>query len=189
MFVNRTLLTALYVPFPINDVIDKVYPLLCGTAYITIAFVVTLVCTVYLIVHLSRASRWRLKHSNTTATSADTSDVTCKTKDAAAAESAVKKKEKNERAVRTVVAITVVFIVCFLPGLITMALYSILPGLTLYGRYGQAFQLLQATVMLCEVVNSSINLFIYYTMGSSYRAMFHQVTKCLKLKQSGKVSA
>ena len=171
--MNRTLLSAAYIYSAFNNVVDKVYPLLCGAGYLVVAFVVSSICTAYLMVHLSRASRWRGGHSSASADpGANTTDTD---KISAAKASAAKKKEKSDRAVRTVVAITVVFIVCFLPAVVGMVLYAVMPGLTLYGRYGQVFQLIQGTGLLSEGVNTSTNFFIYYTLGSSYRAMFHQV--------------
>ncbi|GFR98328.1 chemosensory receptor A [Elysia marginata] len=165
--VNRTLLGVTYVYSEVNNVVDKVVLLLCGTIFVFVSFAVTVICTFYLIIYMSRASKWRLKSAASTTVAADKSNNL--------PDGTGKKNDESDRAVRTVVAIASVFIICFSFGFAAMTLYVTLPGYTLYGMYGQMFQLFQSLGLFFGTVNSSINFFIYYFLGSSFRIMFHQV--------------
>ena len=167
--VNRTLLGVIYINTVLNNVVDKVMSLLVGTTYALVAFLITFVATLYLIIHLFRASRWRLGHSGTKTTAGALSEQN------AESEKQAKKKEKTDRVARTVVAIAVVFILCFLPGVLAITLYVFVPGFSLYGKYGQIFQLFQSFALFLEIINSSVNLFIYISMGTSFRVMFKQI--------------
>ncbi|GFO37462.1 chemosensory receptor a [Plakobranchus ocellatus] len=188
--VNRTLLGASYIDTEVNYILDRVVTAVCGTAFLIFSFATTSVCTIYLVIYLQRSTKWRLTHSKThdktneaLSNNNDTNVTVATVKDRRKKEVESKKKSltstqrtsKDDRVVRTVVVITMLFIVCFFPGCVAFALYVALPGFTLYGRYGQLFVLVYTVCFIIEPINSCFNLFIYYSMGTHFRTMLHQV--------------
>ncbi|GFR93581.1 chemosensory receptor A [Elysia marginata] len=171
--VNKTLFGAPYIDIPINNIVDRIISTIFGTFLLQFSFVTTCICTTYLVIHLRRASQFRLSHSSAkTAFNESSKDGQEK--------SANSSSSKEDRVARTVVVIATVFIICFTSGCISWLFYVFFPGFTWYGLYGQLFQMIFTLNYMTEPINSSVNLFIYYSMATNYRSMLGQMLGIVK---------
>ncbi|GFS18402.1 chemosensory receptor A [Elysia marginata] len=188
--VNRTLLGAPYHDGEVNNIVDRIVFSVLGTLLPQFSFVSTCICTVYLVIHLRKASKFRKSHTRAPTahgeTSNDDGEKTPATTEIstsrdlqksvlAGPSSTSRSMSKEERVAKTVVIIAAVFIVCFFPGCVAFMLYIALPGFTLYGVYGQLFVLMFNFTYLTEPINSGINLFIYYSMGTNFRMVVNEM--------------
>ncbi|KAK3765880.1 hypothetical protein RRG08_062426 [Elysia crispata] len=194
--VNRTLLGAPYVDGEVNNIVDRVIFSVIGTFLPQFSFVLTCVCTVYLVIHLRRASKFRKSHTSATDFGRETimPQVRAGTRevdghDATGAYSISKTEmiSREDRVAKTVVVVAAAFIVCFFPGSVAFLLYIALPGFTLYGVYNQLFLLVFSVSFLTEPINSSINLLIYYSMGTNFRNQVKLMFGRVKKDSPGKV--
>ena len=228
--VNRTLLGAPYVDGKVNNFVDRVIFTVVGTFLPQFSFVSTCICTIYLVIYLRMASKFRLSHTSASVKMSSKKQArhTLKTKQQEGGKNleqitkqlseirhsqAVDSKNgdsqsqdsqtgdfqtrdsqtrpgptipktsssKEDRVVRIVVVIAVAFIIGFVPGSISFLLYLGLPGFTLYGQYSQLFTVVFGISFFTEQINSSINMFIYYSMATNFRNM---VNKMFSLKTS-----
>lgn len=119
------------------------------------AFVIILTSTVTLVIKLQSKTKWRI----TSSTSAQAENVS----------------KRNQKVAKMVVVISTLFIACFVPisfGFIAMVLE---PELSIYGKHRNLLILIAGLGFLLESINSSVNIFIYYTMSSKYRVVFQQI--------------
>lgn len=126
------------------------------------AFVVIVICTILLVTYLQNNSRW---HKTS-------------------ASSLVAATSRNQRVVKMVVMISSLFISCFLPMTIIMLVVAFEPEIAVGGKDFYIGMYLSSAGVLMESINSSVNIFIYYNMGSKYRNAFTAVfCKPLSIKQ------
>ena len=71
---------------------------------------------------------------------------------------------------RMLIGCSVLFVVCAIPGVVFRVLILFVPEVSLEGRYRNTFRLIFSVTDLGAYVNSSFNFFIYYTMGTKYKA-------------------
>lgn len=114
------------------------------------SFVVIIVCTTILVFKLHTISKWR--KAATTAKN----NVTL----------------RNQKVAKMVVMISVLFISCFIPLSIFMVALAFEPSLTITGKYINIATVIIGLGFILESVNSSVNIFIYYTMSSKFRVTY-----------------
>ena len=194
--VNRTLLGAPYVDGEVNNIVDRIIFSVFGTFIPQFSFVSTCVCTVYLVIHLRRAANFRKRHASATVSGTQTTMPQVRAgahevdrHDARGANSIPTSQtiSKEDRVARTVIVVATAFIVCFFPGSVAFLLYIAVPGFTLYGVYGQLFVLVFNVSYLTEPINCSINLLIYYLMGTNFRNQVKQMFGGVKKDSPEKV--
>ena len=123
---------------------------------ITTCFLVVVAGTVFLIVRFKQSRQLRLSMTG----SAEQSD---------------KMSAKDIRLIRTVISICVIYIVGVLPNVSLYAACTIYPDLNVSNPYFGKFLLLAYYV--CDVfqaMSSSVNIFVYFNMGSRYKDTFRQ---------------
>ncbi|XP_012935195.1 uncharacterized protein LOC106011137 [Aplysia californica] len=132
-----------------------------GNTIQCVSFILVVFFTSFMIVRLRKQAKWR---SSTSAFGGET------------------KKEKSgglstreARLVRMVVFISVILIVSSGPGVANLIAASIVPELSVMGRYANWHGVVWSVASLLSVVNSSVNIFVYYSMSSTYRAQFKQI--------------
>ena len=82
--------------------------------------------------------------------------------------------ERDKKLVRTVAAISVIYIICYLPGFITVLTSFAIPGMNPLNRGTENLSFIQASyVSLFQSLSQMINLFIYFKLSSSFN-------RCLK---------
>ena len=84
---------------------------------------------------------------------------------------------------RMLIGCSVLFIVCTVPAVVFRVLILFVPEMSLGGRYRNMFRFITSVTELCAFVNSSFNFFIYYTMGSRYRATLGAL--CCSQREAG----
>ena len=78
-----------------------------------------------------------------------------------------------------VVAIATVFIICVMPGTITLMLNAIFPtNISIAGKNAPLLVVLITFSFLAEDINASVNFFIYYNMGNKFRMTFQRIMCC-----------
>lgn len=119
-----------------------------------IAFIVIIICTVILVVSLKRRTGWL----QTIAKSAK-----------------VDFSIRNQRVVKMVVMISTLFIACFVPVTIISMVVAYEPRFNIGGEYIRFSVLFAGLGLLVQAVNSSLNIFIYYSMSTKYRDTFKMI--------------
>lgn len=150
---NKTVLGLVHLDYPDN--VENISYIINNVLFPFAAFLVIIVCTVILVVHLQNKSRWR----RSTATSTQSLNA-C---------------NRSVRVAKMVVMISVIFIACFTPLSINFIAMTIEPELSLGGKYVNVLLTIMGVGFALEAVNSSVNIFIYYYMSSRYRGVFHQL--------------
>ncbi|GFS14514.1 chemosensory receptor A [Elysia marginata] len=163
---NRTTLELVVVNKPGLALLETVMHYMVGLMSVFLAFIFIVVCTVFLVVHLKRSSEWRKAAISGTATEAsDTSKVSSKKP----------MLTKEERLVKMVVSIAAVFIVCFTPTAVYHLCQAFVPGFSLFGRHRNLVSVLYMPTSILQSLSASVNIFIYYSMGTRFRNAFRQL--------------
>lgn len=115
------------------------------------AFVVITICTIILVFSLQTRTKWRTMSTSSTADNVSS---------------------RNLKAAKMVMIISTLFIACFTPVSVNFMAMSLVPGLSIGGRYINILSITIGLGLILESVNSSVNIFIYYYMSSNYRATF-----------------
>lgn len=121
------------------------------------SFVGLVVFTTLLVIKLGQSSQWR-------------KEVTSMNNNREAMSS------RDKKAVKMIVLIASVLIGCYTPG----ALFSLTtfvggPEFSIRGIYANVCEAMWTVAYIFHSVNSSVNIFIYYSMSTKYRDTFHQV--------------
>lgn len=116
-----------------------------------VSFVGVVLFTTLLVFKLGQSSDWRKKatsdHSKREAISA-----------------------RDKKTVKMIVLIACVLIVCYSPGaMISLGTFIAGPEFSIRGRYVNLCQAMWTTAYIFHSVNSSVNIFVYYSMSSKYR--------------------
>ncbi|GFN98778.1 chemosensory receptor a [Plakobranchus ocellatus] len=162
--LNKTLLGAVRINLPISAILIQINAILCGFIYLLLASIIIVVCTLFLVISLVRSSRWRdAVRNQTQAPHGKTLDLNSN------------RPSKEIRLIKIVVAIALLFIICHLPGTIVIFIFPVTLNYIEQGRFYQSSILLQGFLFAFEVVNNSVNFFIYYSMGTKFRVVFRQL--------------
>ncbi|GFO38994.1 chemosensory receptor a [Plakobranchus ocellatus] len=140
--------------------LETIVMIICGVIQPILAFIIVIVCTIFLTVQLKKMSSWRK-----TATSVD-SRANSTPSDAAAGSSS---SNRDVRLIRMVVAIASIFIVCFTPTCVQLVCTAMFKEFFYFGVYERLFFLISIFTLLCQSVNGSLNIIMYYNMASKYR--------------------
>lgn len=138
-----------------REPVDKFLYGLNNVVIPVLLFVVVITCTTFLVIKLHSKAEWRQKSTNSS--QADTVS------------------KRNKRVAKMVVMISAIFIACFIPVSITFLGMCLEPGLSVDGTYRNTLVLIGGVCIFCESFNSSVNIFIYYSMSRNYRDIFHQM--------------
>ncbi|XP_076442730.1 galanin receptor 2a-like [Babylonia areolata] len=79
---------------------------------------------------------------------------------------------------RMLIATSVLFIVCTFPTLVFQVTIFLVPELMNAGRYRNLRDVFWNVIMMFRCVNSSLNFFVYYYMGSRFRQTLKQLLSC-----------
>lgn len=134
-----------------------------------VSFISVSVFTILLVVQLKRKSKWR------TTANLDPS-------------ASLKITARDRKTIGMVVMIAGVLIASYTPSVLTSLVTVVEPELSIVGRYVNACFVSWSFTFIFDALNSSINIFIYYTMGSKYRETLHQVLGVCNLVQAVQIS-
>lgn len=121
-----------------------------------VSFIAVICFTVLLVVQLKLKSQWRMK-ANLNSAMAETITV------------------RDRKTMSMVAIIALVLIICYTPGVTSSIATIAEPEFSVIGRYMNVFFVMWTFNFICDAANSSINIFVYYNMGSKYRETFHDV--------------
>ncbi|KAL8589873.1 hypothetical protein ACOMHN_023960 [Nucella lapillus] len=124
--------------------IDYLDSLVYGFALPGASILVVLVTTTVTIVKLRKAMAWRSETSGTLST-------------------------REVALTKMLVAVSILFLACVTPLLLFRAIALFIPGMRPGGRYHNLYLSLLWIMEIPTYVNSSFNIFVYYSMGSRYR--------------------
>ncbi|CAG5128582.1 unnamed protein product [Candidula unifasciata] len=131
----------------------------------TLAFCTVAICTAILVSTLRKKSKWRRKATTSTA----------KTVVA----------DRDGKVVKMVVLISTIFIICYFPGAAVFVVMLLDTDLRIDGFQRNLITSIFAMLFHLESINSAVNIFIYLSMSSKFRATFMNMM-CFKCsKQSG----
>ena len=118
-----------------------------------ISFGLVLVSSSFLIIRLKQSVKWR---SSTGSTSGDSI--------------------KEEKVVRSVIFVCTLFIICFLPNILIGIVTLLYPEFNLESPYLGGLTAISYTIsFLGQAINSSVNIFVYYSMSTRFREVFRGV--------------
>ncbi|KAH9513658.1 hypothetical protein Btru_041720 [Bulinus truncatus] len=120
-------------------------------------------CTLALIIKVKASSNWRLKAQS------GKSSSSLKEK-SAAPDSGKESNTKEGRLTKMIITIMAVFIVCNMPNNLVVIARVFEPEFTERGRYQFTFIIIHNFIFLLETVNSSVSLFIFYSMSTKFKS-------------------
>ncbi|CAG5128581.1 unnamed protein product [Candidula unifasciata] len=128
----------------------------------TLAFFTVAICTAILVSTLRKKSKWRLQATMSTA----------KTVVA----------DRDNKVVKMVVLISIIFIVCYFPGAAVFVYMLLDADLRIDGIQKNLITAIFAILFHLESINSTVNIFIYLSMSSKFRAFLMNMMcfKCSK---------
>lgn len=87
---------------------------------------------------------------------------------------------RDQKTVKMVLVIACVLIACYTPGaVISLAAFIVGPEFNVRGSYVNIAEAMWSVAGSFQAINSSINVFFYYSMSSKYKQTFHEVIlKC-----------
>lgn len=90
---------------------------------------------------------------------------------------------KTIRLVKVVLILAIVFFLCNLPRIIAMNAHVVNPEIRHFGKEYNLSNFLWHFVAFTSVINASVNIFIYLTVNSAYRAEFKELFHCAPKNQ------
>ncbi|GFR73038.1 chemosensory receptor A [Elysia marginata] len=163
---NRTILEVVVVNKPGLALFETVMHYLVGMISVFLAFVIVVVCTVFLAIHLKRSSQWRKSAISEKSSHSDISDISKKPM-----------LTKEERLVKIVISIAVVFIVCFTPNAVYHLCHALFPDFSFLGRYRNLLYVTFMPTSILQSISATVNIFIYYSMGTRFRNAFREMLR------------
>ena len=119
-----------------------------------ISFVVVLITSSFLIIRLKQSVKWR--DSNVTKTAGESN--------------------KEKKVASLVILISSMFIICFLPNLFNVVTSAVTQEFSLFSPYVRWFvRTFYTFSFLFQAINSSVNIFVYYSMSTRFREVFKGV--------------
>lgn len=170
---NKTMLGLIFLADPKQrKLIDSISYVINGVVMPVSCFISVVTFTAVLIVKLNQKASWRHAHSSAANETQDKSKINTKS------------NTKERKVAKMVVLISVTFIASFLPAVGTFVAKYIEPQLTYDGLYRRLAMVILSASFTAEVLNSSINIFVYFKMSTKFRQTFlrtFRVNKFVKL--------
>ncbi|GFO30544.1 chemosensory receptor a [Plakobranchus ocellatus] len=149
--------------------IEKVVLTIWGVVQPVVAFVIVVVCTIFLVIQLRKMASWRKS-----ATSAERQKEINSAPKAAVHNSS---SRKEERLAKMVVVIATNFIVCFTPTFALLLAKAAFEELHFLGAYGRILLVLMLITYLGESISAGVNILIYYSMTTKFRSTLRQLLR------------
>ncbi|KAH9523244.1 hypothetical protein Btru_066195 [Bulinus truncatus] len=147
---NKTLYGILYRP---NKDVVFGYTFFVTDFFVPLfAFFIVVICTIVIVVTLRSKALWRQSVSSG---SGDGS------------EKGIPSKER--KVMLMITAVSVIFIVCFIPFSAILTARALVPGMSINGPYWNLVLLVGSVAFFMETINSSISFVIYFKMSSKFR--------------------
>lgn len=87
---------------------------------------------------------------------------------------------RDKRTIKMIVLMACTLVLCYTPSIAITILEFVEPKFYVVGPFSEMFFILWSIACVCEVFDSSINIFYYYKMSSRFRESFHQLfRKCM----------
>ncbi|GFN95734.1 chemosensory receptor a [Plakobranchus ocellatus] len=172
--LNATILDVIPVTSRSAVLMEKIVMTFCGVVQPVAAFVIVVLCTIFIIVQLQKAASWRKSVTSAGRQRGDNSRTRPAPPKAAVKSS---NSSKEEDLARMVVAIATNFIVCFTPTCALLFGTAALEELSLFGIYRRMFVVLMMISFLAESTSASLNILIYYNMATKYRSTLRQLLR------------
>ena len=141
---------------PPYDVIppERLVYFLCSFQFPSfISFGIVLISSSFLIIRLRQSVKWR------NSTGSNTRDSI-----------------KEEKVVRSVIFVCTLFIICLLPNFLIGIVTLVYPQFSHESPYlGALAHVAYAISFLSQAINSSVNIFVYYSMSTRFREVFKGV--------------
>lgn len=118
------------------------------------SFLAIILFTTILVVKMKQSSKWRLTLANNGQHSLKGS------------------QKRDNKTVKMIILIAVIYCICLLTFMVNCITTSIEPEFVAFGLYHNFFFAAWSFGFLVESINSSVNIFIYYSMSSKYRLTF-----------------
>ncbi|CAG5114743.1 unnamed protein product [Candidula unifasciata] len=166
---NQTLVGLIYYMDPARrKIVDQISYGINGVFIPITAFLLVVICTVILVIKLNQQAAWRTASSS----------VNHQTKDSSSNESNMSARDK--RVSKMIILISSMFITCFIPAVCAFIGGCIEPELTYDGGYKNLFLATLSVSFITEAINSSSNIFIYFSVSTKYRNTFRDIFKLNK---------
>ncbi|GFO49119.1 thyrotropin-releasing hormone receptor [Plakobranchus ocellatus] len=156
------------------NLIGIVNPIFC--------FIVIVTCTLIIVYQLNKMSRFRAAATasapaNKSQTATDTPTAAAGPTSTSGANTAPGNtlSSRDRQVVKMLVVVIIVYIVALLPRFAHYAGKFLEPDFAYLRRYHNMFTLSSYIVLLFDYINASVNLFIYLTMSTNFRATFYQM--------------
>ena len=140
-----------------KEIIDTLDGYVYGIALPGTFSLVVIVCTIVTVAKLAKLASWREQSSSAAMVMRDVALT------------------------RMLIGCSILFIVCTIPGVVFRVSILFIPDISLRGRHYNTFTFMTSVTELFGYINSSCNFFIYYTIGSKFRATIHTIC-CRKRK-------
>ncbi|GFO37261.1 chemosensory receptor a [Plakobranchus ocellatus] len=163
--LNKTLVGRVHVKNPTAYAVIEINSYICGFFYLLFASGIIFLCTIFLAVTLFRTSRWRASMRKQTENSSSGKSGDMKTGGT----------RKEMRLIKMVVIIASLFIVCNTPGTVVIFITAVTPEYLQTIQYLPSTVLLKSCIFASEVINQSVNFFVYYTIGTKFKLVFRQM--------------
>lgn len=82
---------------------------------------------------------------------------------------------RDKKTMKLVVMIAAILIVCYTPGMITSLATVFEPEFLLVGTYKNSYFAMWSVALVTSAINSSVNIFLYYTMSTKFRETFNEL--------------
>ncbi|KAK3733339.1 hypothetical protein RRG08_037131 [Elysia crispata] len=139
-------------------------------------FIVIVTCTAIIVYQLNKMSRFRAAATAaSTKTESSTAVATTATTAASNAAAGNSLSSRDRQVVKMLVVVIIVYIVALLPRFAHYAGKFTEPDFAYLRRYHNMFTLSSYIVLTFDYINASVNLFIYLTMSTNFRATFYQM--------------
>ncbi|XP_013065800.2 N-formyl peptide receptor 3-like [Biomphalaria glabrata] len=150
---NRTLLGLVFTAD--REAIERILFTINSVVIPFSAFFAVIICTVILVIKLKEKTKWR--QSSTAAGKSDNVSG------------------RDQKVARMIVMVSALFIACFTPMTLFFVGMIVVPELSITGKYRNIFFICSSFSFILESTNSSLNIFIYYSMSSKYKSQFNRM--------------
>ena len=154
-----------------KKILDILDVFLYATAIQSLFFIISVVTTAVTASKLRSAVKWRQQATSTSTATQNTP--------------AGESKEIREIALtKMLVATSVLFVICMTPMLLVQLAMFLVPELRYGGLYHNLTAVVWSVISVFRCVNSSLNFFIYYRMGSRFRKTLWTLLPCKRVQVS-----